>query len=103
MGDVMATFGEALAALEDFRTDLLHEQLNAPMPEAQAMAFRASAGVAGETPFRNIHATGVGVRDNQDRPGPTDFVIKVYVFEKADLPAAAAEPFLRRPLQGVEV
>jgi hypothetical protein len=99
----MATFGEALAALEDFQTDLVHEQLNAPMPEAQAMAFRASAGVAGEAPLRKIHATGVGVRSSQDKPGPTDFVIKVYVFEKADVPEATAEPFLSRPIQGVEV
>jgi hypothetical protein len=99
----MATFGEALAVLDHFRTDLLHEQLNAPMPEAQAMAFRAMAGVAAESPFRNIHATGVGVRGNLDKPGPTDFVIKVYVFDKADVPAAAAEPFLRTPLQGVEI
>ena len=43
----MATFGEALAALEDFRSNLISEQMNAPRPEAQAMAFRASAGVAG--------------------------------------------------------
>ena len=54
----MATFGEALAALEDFRTDLVHEQMNAPV--AEAMAFRPAVGIAGETPFRNIHATGVG-------------------------------------------
>ena len=64
----MATFGEALAALEDFRTNLVHEQMNAPMPEAQALAFRPSAGVAAESPFRNVHATGVGVRGTWRRP-----------------------------------
>lgn len=99
----MATFGEALAALEDFRTNLVHEQMNAPMPDAQAMAFRASAGVAGESPFRSVHATGVGVRGNADTPGPTDFVIKVYVFDKADVQPAVAEPRISRPLQEVEI
>ena len=81
----MAKFGEALAVLDDFRSNLISEQMNAPRPEAQAMAFRASAGVAGETPFRNVHATGVGVRVNTDKPGPDDFVIKVYMFDKADI------------------
>src|SRR5207244_733158 len=99
----MATFGEALAALEDFRTNLVHEQMNAPMPEAQAMAFRASAGVAAESPFRNVHATGVGVRADVEKPGSTDFVIKVYVFDESDVESARAEPMLREPLQGVEI
>ena len=58
----MATLGEALAALEDFRADLVNGQLNAAVPEAQAMAFRASAGTAGDSPLRNVHATGVGSR-----------------------------------------
>jgi hypothetical protein len=98
----MATFGEALAALEDFRTNLVDEQMNA-IPAAHAMAFRAAAGVAGESPLRNVHATGVGVRGNDDPPGPHDFVIKVYVFDKADVQNAAAEPLLSTPLQGVEI
>jgi hypothetical protein len=99
----MATFGDALAALDDFRSNLISEQMNAPRPKAQAMAFRASAGLAGESPFRNVHATGVGVRGNTDKSGPDDFVIKVYMFDKADIQAAAAEPFLSASLQGVEI
>ncbi len=99
----MATFGEALAALEDFRTNLTSEQMNAPRPEAQAMAFRASAGTAGETPFRNVHATGVGVRGSADTHGPDDFVIKVYMFDKEDIQGATAEPLLSNALQGVEI
>ena len=63
----MATFGEALAALEDFRTNLVDEQMNA-IPEAHAMVFRAAAGAAGESPLRNVHATGVGVRGPTCRP-----------------------------------
>jgi hypothetical protein len=99
----MATLGEALAALEDFRADLIDEQMNAATPEAQAMAFRAVAGAAGESPLRNVHATGVGVRGDVDNPGAQDFVIKVYVFDKADVQTAAGEPILSRPLQGVQV
>jgi len=99
----MATFGEALAALEDFRTNLVHEQMNAPQPDAHAMAFRMSPGVMGESPFQSVHATGVGVKANADAPGPADYVIKVYVFDKSDVQAAQAEPLLSNALQGVEV
>ena len=99
----MATLGKPSRRLEDFRTDLINEQMNAATPEAQAMAFRAVAGAAGESPLRNVHATGVGVRGNVDHPGSQDFVIKVYVFDKADVQTAAGEPILSRPLQGVEV
>ena len=99
----MATFGDALAALEDFRTNLVDEQMNAAIPEGHALAFRAGAGAAGESALRNVHATGVGVRGNVDKPGPRDFVIKVYVFDKADVHGATAEPFLSRPVQGVEI
>ncbi len=99
----MATFGEALAALEDFRTNLVNEQMNVPMADSQAMAFRASAAVATESPLQSVHATGVGVKDNSARSGPNDFVIKVYVFDKADVQPAAAEPLLSGALQGVEI
>jgi hypothetical protein len=99
----MATFGEALAALEDFRADLVDEQMNAALPETHAMAFRVGAGAAGASPLGNVHATGVGVRANTDGPGPQDFVIKVYVFDRADIHSAAAAPLLSRPLQGVQI
>src|SRR5438128_1342478 len=99
----MATFGEALAALEDFRTDLVDEQMNAALPETHAMAFRVGAGAAGASPLGNVHATGVGVRGNTDNPGPQDFVIKVYVFDKADVHTAMAEPLLSKPLHGVQI
>src|SRR5204863_8987657 len=99
----MASFGEALAALEDFRADLVNEQMNAAMPDVQALAFRASAGGIGESPYRSVHATGVGVRGNKAKAGTDDFVIKVYVFDLADVAPAAAEPLLARPQQGVEV
>lgn len=99
----MATFGEALAALESFRAELVDEQMNAGIPEDQSMAFRASAGAADPAPVRNVHATGVGVRGHTDNPGAADYVIKVYVFDQADVASAGAEPFFARAAQGVEV
>jgi hypothetical protein len=99
----MATFGGALAALEDFRATLVNEQMRAMVPAAQAMAFRASAGTAGDTPLRKVHATGVGIRGDEADPKPDDFVIKVFVFDKEDVHAATTEAFLREPYQGVEI
>ena len=99
----MATFADALAALEGFRVNLIHEQMNAPMPDAHAMVFWASAGVATQSPFWNVHATGVGVRSNIDKPRSTDFVIKVYVFDKSEVESALAVPLLSGPHQGVEI
>ncbi len=98
----MATLGEALAALEDFRTDLINEQAGTVVPEAQAMAFRSWLA-ADESPLRRVHATGVGVRAGDDQSDPDGFVIKVYVFDRTDVSIASAEPLLSRPLQGVEI
>ncbi len=99
----MAAFGEALAALEDFRVDLIGRQMDGQLPAAQAMAFRASAGIAAGSSLQNVHATGVGVRGTSDSPGRDDFVIKVYMFDRADVVWAAGEPLLSAALQGVEV
>jgi hypothetical protein len=99
----MASFGDALEALESFRADLVDEQMNADIPVAQAMAFRSAGGATAPSPVRNVHATGVGVRGNDDAPGANDFVIKVYVFDEAEVPSAAADPFFKRAGQGVDV
>jgi hypothetical protein len=99
----MATFGDALAALEDFRTMLVFEQTNAPIPHAHALAFRAVAGGEREPAVRTVHATGVGIRKGLTRPKATDFVLKVYVFDEADVSKAAADALLGRPHQGVDV
>jgi hypothetical protein len=93
----MATFGEALEALEEFRADLVDQQMNATVPQAQAMAFRATAGEAGETPLANVHATGVGIRDDGQ------FVVKVYMFDAASVHAAAAESLFTKPMQAVDI
>jgi hypothetical protein len=93
----MASFGEALEALEEFRTELVSLQMNAEVPLAQAMAFRPMAGEATEAPLANVHATGVGVRDDGE------FVVKVYMFEKAAMQSAATVPLLSMPMQGVNI
>jgi len=93
----MASFGEALEALEAFRAELVNQQLNAPVPGMQAMAFRAVAGAAGAAPLANVHATGVGIRDDGQ------FVVKVYMFSSTATRSAAAVPLLNTPLQGVPV
>jgi hypothetical protein len=97
----MATFGDALAALEDFRAALVHEQLSTPIPEAQAMAFRPSGGEAGENPLRNVHATGVGLRGKGDTAG--DFALKVYMFTEEAAREATSQPFLSHEYQGVGI
>ena len=93
----MATFGEALEALEEFRAELVNLQMNATVPQAQAMAFRATAGQAGDTPLANVHATGVGIRDDGQ------FVVKVYMFDAASVQSAASVSLFSAPMQGVNV
>jgi hypothetical protein len=101
----MATFGDTLAALDDYRANLVHEQLSAPIAEAHSMAFRSTASLArgGGGVVQNIHATGVGVRSDKETPGPDDFVIKLFVFEDADVQAARAAPGLTKSRDGVDV
>jgi hypothetical protein len=99
----MASFGDALAALESFRTDLVSAQTSASVPVAEAMAFRIGGRAMRRSPLANIHATGVGVRGDSETPGPNDFVVKVYVFEKTDVSAARNDPTLKRAVQGVDV
>lgn len=99
----MASFGDALAALESFRTDLVSAQTSASVPAAEALAFRIGARAMRRSPLATIHATGVGVRGDTDTPGPKDFVVKVYVFEKSDVTSARNDPTLKHAVQGVEV
>jgi hypothetical protein len=94
----MATYGEALAAIDDFRAELVHDRWGAAIPETHAMAFRAETG----SPLAEVHATGVGVRAGVDDPKEGDFVIKVYVFDTGAR-AQVAHPLLSREYQGVEV
>lgn len=93
----MATYGDALAALDEFRAELVNTVMREPAPADQAMAFRANVGAAAGTALNNVHATGVGVR------GTDDFVIKVYVFDQAGVQAAQGVSLLSRAREGVEV
>jgi hypothetical protein len=87
----MAKYGEVLSVLKDFRNDL--EEQTQEEVEAQfaggmvAMsAFAARGGVSAfSTPLSNVHATGVGIRVRGGAVVPDEFVLKVYVFDKADL------------------
>ena len=103
----MARYGDVLSVLKDFRNDL--EQRTQEEVEAQfsggmvAMsAFAARGGVSAfSTPLSNVHATGVGIRVRNGKIVPDEFVLKVYVFDKADL--GDRTPDLMKAYGGVEV
>jgi hypothetical protein len=97
----MANFGEALAALDDFRAQLVDRQ-QAALPD-RAVVFRASRSIASGASVSRVHATGVGVVEGKERPGPGDFVIKVYMFNEADVSAARSDGFLRSTHHGIDV
>lgn len=93
----MATFGEALAALDDFRADLVnarHDAVEAGGDEAFAFAGPVATS---DDPLDNVHATGLGVK-----AGTTDqFVLKVFLF---DPPGTQSLPaVLTAAYQGVPV
>jgi hypothetical protein len=103
----MASFGEVLAILGDFRNDLARsaqEEVETQFSEgAGAMAaFAARGGVSAfATPLSNVHATGVGVRVRGGQVFPDEFVIKTYVFDK--LPLGEQTPELTSRYQDIEV
>ena len=81
----MATYANALAALDGFRTEL-HTQKST---EGVMTAFAARGALSAfSTPLTNIHATGVGMRVRGGQIVPDEFVIKVYVFDKVVSTAA---------------
>ena len=104
----MASYGDVLAALRDYRNELeVQTQVDV---EAQiagggtgAMsAFAATGGSPFTTPLSNVHATGVGIRVKGGKPQLGDFVLKVYVYDKIDL-GAAAPALTKNDFQGVEI
>jgi len=90
----MAEYGEVLSVLKDFRNTLEEEtqqEVDAQFTGGMmAMsAFTARGGVSAfSTPLSNVHATGVGIRVRGGKVVPDEFVLKVYVFDKADLGTA---------------
>jgi hypothetical protein len=99
----MASFGEALAALEEFRTTLVDQQMNLSIPTAESMAFRGAPARRAGSPLGNVHATGVGIRPAGGRRAKQDFVIKVYMFDNDGVASARATPLLAQSMQGVDV
>lgn len=103
----MANYGEVLSVIKDFRNDL--EQQTQEEVEAQfsggmvtMSAFAARGGVSAfSTPLSNVHATGVGIRVRNGQVVPDEFVLKVYVFDKADL--GDTTPELMKSYGNVEV
>jgi hypothetical protein len=104
----MASYGDVLSVMKDFRNDL--EQQIQEEAEAQfsggglAMsAFEARGGVSAfSTPLSNVHATGVGIRLRKGQVVPDEFVIKVYVFDKQDL-GAKTPSLTANTYNGVEI
>lgn len=83
----MASYGDVLAVLKEFRNDLerkVHHDINErASPGLQAFASRARGGLSAfSTASTNVHASGAGIRVRNGFPVPNEFVIKVYVFDK---------------------
>lgn len=104
----MASYGDVLSALKDFRNKLeIQAQLDmqdsfSALPSPSRAAFSARGGISAfATPITNVHASGAGIRVRGGKPMPNEYVIKVYVFEKFDLGSAA--PGLTSQFQGIEV
>jgi len=103
----MARYGDVLSVLKDFRNDLeeqTHEEVEAQFSGGMVAmsAFAARGGVSAfSTPLSNVHATGVGIRVRKGKVVPDEFVLKVYVFDKADL--GDQTPALMKAYEGVEV
>jgi hypothetical protein len=77
---------ECIAALPDFRNEMLRSQQFDPRVApvaATAMAFTTrGAFSAFASPSTNVHATGVGIRRRGGRLHSTEPVLKVFVFDK---------------------
>jgi hypothetical protein len=103
----MANYGEVLSVLKDFRNDLENEtqqEVEAQFTGGMVTmsAFAARGGVSAfSTPLSNVHATGVGIRVRNGQVVPDEMVLKVYVYDKANL--GAQTPSMMKSYNGVEV
>src|SRR5262245_16050249 len=98
----MATFEEAFAALDDYRSSLMDAQQSEDVQAAVNVFSARGAFSAFSTPLSNVHATGVGVRIRNGRIIDNDFVLKVFVFDKQDL-GTNTPTITRREFQGVGI
>ncbi len=89
----MAKYQDVLAALPDFRNDLLQRRMREAAEPAAARAFAARGAFAAYvTATSNIHATGIGIRYSGGKYHPDEFVLKVFVFDTVDAEAQAVPP-----------
>ncbi len=102
----MATYGEVLAVLDNYRIQLeqgvqaeAHRYLEPQDGVVRAFAARGGTS-AFSTPLSNVHASGIGARVRGGEVIPDEFVLKLYVFDKIDL---ADPPELSRAFEGIEV
>jgi hypothetical protein len=97
----MASYAEALQALEAYRGTLLEGQLNESVT-ASVLSTRGTAAFARKAPLNNVHATGVGLRTKNGKISGKAFVIKVYVFDKRDLGVNTPE-LTSKTFDGVQI
>lgn len=101
----MSSLGEVLSAIEDFRSDLFMDQNS---ESSTLTATVASAGIRGllggfVSPLQNVHATGVGIRMRKGKLFPSEFVIKVYVFQKLEGLGKLIPKILAKPFHNVDI
>lgn len=97
----MASHAECLAALPDFRNDLLQRQLRESITGPAAPFAVRGAFSAFATPANNVHATGVGIRRRAGKYDPNEHVLKMYVFHKLSANDPGALP--PQTLRGIPV
>ena len=78
----MSSFSEVLVALPSFRNHLLRQQ-HMQSSSTQAAFSTRGAYSAVATPASNTHATGIGIRQRGGKYIPDEFVLKLFVFDKA--------------------
>jgi hypothetical protein len=100
--ETVAKFEEALAALDDYRLALMSAQHDEDHEVAAASFAGNGAFSAFSTPLQNVHATGVGIRVRAGKIVPSEFVLKVYVFDKQAL-GGQTPKITRDKFGGVEI
>lgn len=103
----MANYNDVLGILREYRNNLGQQTMQEVESQFSGAggvmnSFAARGGVAAfATPLSNVHATGVGVRIKGRKVAEDDFVIKVYVFDKADL--GVATPEITKQYKGIDI
>jgi hypothetical protein len=98
----MATFSEAFAALDEYRSAVQSARQNEDSSESTSAFAARGAFSAFATPLTNVHATGVGIRLRNEKIVEDDYVLKVYVFDKQEL-GARTPSITKGNFQGVGI